>query len=234
LAYGCYKWKPTETIQGTINHGNKKRKWKWIGHTLRRDQSATERQALDWNLQGKWRWRRPRRTWQRCVEEVRKARETCREVKSLAGNRIHWRCFVEALCSRTSKRNWMNEWIGFTSVTCIIKILWFITYTSDYQSVVYRPMSGVGGGSLVMRCSLIYYWSDSWPDIGKLVLLHRAHASHYDVVIKCSVLLFTLVGVRIAFLKNAFNGVRQGALGMSLWSHEAVAQKGLGTTCQFL
>jgi hypothetical protein len=29
----------------------KKRKWKWIGHTIRKDGNAVERIALDWNPQ---------------------------------------------------------------------------------------------------------------------------------------------------------------------------------------
>jgi len=28
------------------------RKWRWIGHALCKPQGATERHALDWNLQG--------------------------------------------------------------------------------------------------------------------------------------------------------------------------------------
>ena len=31
----------------------KRRKWKWIGHTLRKGHEAIEREALDWNPQGK-------------------------------------------------------------------------------------------------------------------------------------------------------------------------------------
>jgi hypothetical protein len=30
----------------------KNRKWKWIGHTIRKDENAVERIALDWNPQG--------------------------------------------------------------------------------------------------------------------------------------------------------------------------------------
>jgi hypothetical protein len=31
----------------------KRRKWNWIGHTLRKGNEAIEREALDWNPQGK-------------------------------------------------------------------------------------------------------------------------------------------------------------------------------------
>jgi hypothetical protein len=33
----------------------KKRKWNWIGHTLRKGNEAIEREALDWNPEGKMR-----------------------------------------------------------------------------------------------------------------------------------------------------------------------------------
>jgi hypothetical protein len=31
----------------------KRQKWNWIGHTLRKGNEAIEREALDWNPQGK-------------------------------------------------------------------------------------------------------------------------------------------------------------------------------------
>jgi hypothetical protein len=76
------------------------RKWKWIGHTLRKSPTAIENQALNWNPQGQRRRGRPRMTWKRTVvEEGGKACKTWKEVRALAQNRVHWRCFVEALCS---------------------------------------------------------------------------------------------------------------------------------------
>jgi hypothetical protein len=41
----------------------KKRKWKWIGHTIRKDENAVERIALDWNPQGTRKRGRPKKTW---------------------------------------------------------------------------------------------------------------------------------------------------------------------------
>jgi hypothetical protein len=35
-----------------IYTSTEKRKWKWIGHTVRKDENAVERIALDWNPQG--------------------------------------------------------------------------------------------------------------------------------------------------------------------------------------
>jgi hypothetical protein len=40
----------------------KRRKWTWIGYTLRKENEAIEREALDWNPQGKRRGR-PKQMW---------------------------------------------------------------------------------------------------------------------------------------------------------------------------
>ena len=42
-----------------------RRKWGWIGHTLRKPASSTTRQALTWNPQGKRKRGRPRNSWRR-------------------------------------------------------------------------------------------------------------------------------------------------------------------------
>jgi len=42
-----------------------KRKWNWIGHTLRKKTGAIEKTALNWNPQGYRRRGRPKRTWRR-------------------------------------------------------------------------------------------------------------------------------------------------------------------------
>ena len=46
-----------------------KRRWRWIGHTLRKWDNSITKKALDWNLQGKRRIGRPRHTWRRAREE---------------------------------------------------------------------------------------------------------------------------------------------------------------------
>nr|KAG5693732.1 hypothetical protein BaRGS_002115 [Batillaria attramentaria] len=45
-----------------------RRKWGWIGHTLRKPASSTTRQALTWNPQGKRKRGRPRNGWRRDTE----------------------------------------------------------------------------------------------------------------------------------------------------------------------
>jgi hypothetical protein len=66
----------------------KKRKWKGIGHTIRKDENAVERIALDWNPQGTKKRGRPKKTWRRSVmEEAQREGRTWREVKRLAAGR---------------------------------------------------------------------------------------------------------------------------------------------------
>jgi hypothetical protein len=80
----------------------KKRKLKWIGHTIRKDENAVERIALDWNSQGTRKKGIPKKTWRRPVmEEAQKEGRTWREVKRPAADRSHWKTFVAALCSYT-------------------------------------------------------------------------------------------------------------------------------------
>ena len=45
-----------------------RRKWGWIGHTLRKPAASTTRQALTWNPQGKRKRGRPRNSWRRDTE----------------------------------------------------------------------------------------------------------------------------------------------------------------------
>nr|KAG5692585.1 hypothetical protein BaRGS_024005 [Batillaria attramentaria] len=50
------------TRQVPIEQEIKKRKWGWIGHTLRKPTSNVTRQSLDWNPQGKRKVGRPKQT----------------------------------------------------------------------------------------------------------------------------------------------------------------------------
>ncbi|KAL8596941.1 hypothetical protein ACOMHN_027887 [Nucella lapillus] len=91
----------TRTKQTLIGEDIRKRKWGWIGHTMRKPPSNVTRQALDWNPQGKRKVGRPRQTWRRSTEaEVKAAGMTWAELKRISQNRVRWRSAVVALCSR--------------------------------------------------------------------------------------------------------------------------------------
>ncbi|VDO51237.1 unnamed protein product [Schistosoma margrebowiei] len=46
----------------------RKRRWKWIGHTLRKSSNCITRQALTWNPEGKRKRGRPKNTLRREIE----------------------------------------------------------------------------------------------------------------------------------------------------------------------
>jgi hypothetical protein len=65
------------TQQETIENQIKRRKWNWIGRTLRKERGEIEKTALDWNHQGYRRRGRPKRTWRRTIEdEIRVTRKS--------------------------------------------------------------------------------------------------------------------------------------------------------------
>jgi len=93
------------THQNSIENQIKRRKWNWIGHTLRKETGAVEKTALDWNPQGYRRRGRLKRTWRRTIEkEKRSIRRSWNEVKRIAGDRNACKLFTDAICSTRSKR----------------------------------------------------------------------------------------------------------------------------------
>ena len=73
----------------------RKRRWGWIGHTLRRPPTNITRQALRWNPQGKRKRGRPRSTWRRNLEaETTKMGYTWSQVEKMAQDRGFWRALV--------------------------------------------------------------------------------------------------------------------------------------------
>ncbi|KAK3753454.1 hypothetical protein RRG08_056346 [Elysia crispata] len=72
-----------------------RRKWRWIGHTLRKPTSSITRHALQWNPQGKRGRRRPQTTWWRQVEEDMKRGDiSWREAARNAQDRDKWKSVV--------------------------------------------------------------------------------------------------------------------------------------------
>ena len=91
-------WERTQ--QCRIEESIKRRKWKWIGHTLRKPENNITRSALEWNPQGSRRRGRPKQSWRRSVkDELAKKQITWIEAKRIASNRVRWRSMVDALCS---------------------------------------------------------------------------------------------------------------------------------------
>ena len=84
----------------------RKRRWRWIGHTLRKPATSTTRQALRWNPQGKRKRGRPRNTWRRDLEtDARKTGYTWTQLERLAQDRDGWRELVRGLCPLSGDRH---------------------------------------------------------------------------------------------------------------------------------
>jgi len=77
-----------------------RRRWTWIGHTLRKPRDNTARRAFQWNPQGQRNRDRPKNTWRRGVEqEIKEAGVTWGSLEAAAQDRLKWRQLVGGLCS---------------------------------------------------------------------------------------------------------------------------------------
>ena len=86
------------------------RRWKMIGHILRKDRNDDCNVAMSWAPEGKRRRGRPKTTWRRTVEKERQKAgwRSWEEVRTAATNREEWRSSVKALCAtRHEKDNYM-------------------------------------------------------------------------------------------------------------------------------
>ena len=74
------------------------RRWRWIGHILRREHNNITRTALHWTPEGKRKRGRPKNTWRRTVEaELKTLHHSWGTVQKLARDRQEWHSFVAAL-----------------------------------------------------------------------------------------------------------------------------------------
>ncbi|VDO74779.1 unnamed protein product [Schistosoma margrebowiei] len=80
----------------------RKRRWKWIGHTLRKSSNCITRQALTWNPEGKRKRGRPKNTLRRIIEsDMKRMNRNWKELERIAQDRVGWRMLVSGLCSFT-------------------------------------------------------------------------------------------------------------------------------------
>ena len=92
-------WQRTQ--QEPVEELIRQRRWRWIGHTLRKPTSSIVRQALTWNPQGKRKRGRPKMTWRRELEaDTKMSGHSWGQIERLAQDRDAWRDFVRGLCPR--------------------------------------------------------------------------------------------------------------------------------------
>lgn len=84
-----------------ISQDLRKRRWKYIGHTLRKDPENDCMTALSWAPEGRRKCGRPKTTWRRTVEKERNRAgwTSWNQARTIAKDRDVWREQVEALCA---------------------------------------------------------------------------------------------------------------------------------------
>ena len=75
----------------------RKRKFRWIGHTLRREDGEIPKAALLWNPQGNKKRGRPINSWRRSV--IKETGRSWNELSFLATDRQKWKGLIDNLCS---------------------------------------------------------------------------------------------------------------------------------------
>ncbi|VDP31856.1 unnamed protein product [Schistosoma curassoni] len=140
----------------------RKRRWKWIGQTLRKSSNCITRQALIWNPEWKRKRGRSKNTLRREIEAVMKRMNNkWKEVERIAQYRVGWRMLVIGLCSFTRS----NRHVGPAKVTTSTKTFY------EYLDNVYTQGGGdcpemtITGIELALEASrpnsLIYVFTDS-------------------------------------------------------------------------
>ena len=93
------------TNQQPVDQEIIQRRWRWIGHILRKPVSSTTRQSLTWNPQGKRKRGRPRNSWRRDLDDdVRRMGHSWSQIERTAQDRKAWRSLVSGLCPRRGTR----------------------------------------------------------------------------------------------------------------------------------
>ena len=96
-------WDRTHQAQIEIEIEILKRRWGWLGHTLRKPSTNITRQVLTWNPQGKRKRGRPKNTWRRDLEaDIKQTGKGWQQLERIAQDRRRWRNVVDGLCSRRS------------------------------------------------------------------------------------------------------------------------------------
>ncbi|XP_061184963.1 uncharacterized protein LOC133192979 [Saccostrea echinata] len=77
-----------------------RRKWRWVGHVLRKDQHNITRESIYWTADGKRKRGRPKTTWRRTSEnELKEIVLTWKAIETKAKDKNGWRDCVAALCA---------------------------------------------------------------------------------------------------------------------------------------
>ena len=89
-----------QTKQEDIRTLVTRRRWRWIGHVLRKGDNNIARIAMHWTPEGKRSRGRPKTTWRRTVEKgLRELKYSWSTFEKLAKDKPRLKDFVAALCA---------------------------------------------------------------------------------------------------------------------------------------
>ena len=79
----------------------RKRRWRYVGHTLRRNDQRISKQALKWDAKGSRKRGRPKETLKRTLlrEAGNIGLSSMEEIERVAQDRAVWRNYLQALCN---------------------------------------------------------------------------------------------------------------------------------------
>jgi hypothetical protein len=83
--------------QEDINLEIRKRKFRWIGHTLRKEDGEVPNAALLWNPEGSRKRGRLKTSWRRSV--TKEVGRSWKELRFFEADRQKWKEFIDNLCS---------------------------------------------------------------------------------------------------------------------------------------
>ena len=90
----------SQTKQEDIRTLVNRRRWRWIGHVMRKGSNNIARIAMHWTPEGKRSRGRPKTTWRRTVEKrLRGLNYSWSTIEKLAKDRQGWKDFAAALCA---------------------------------------------------------------------------------------------------------------------------------------
>ena len=93
------------TKQPPVTSLLKKKRLRWLGHTMRMEESRIARQAMTWAVGGKRKPGRPKTTWLQTINrDLADMQISMQDVKELAQNRAEWRNLVSASCDEWRKK----------------------------------------------------------------------------------------------------------------------------------
>ena len=91
----------------TISIQIKRRRWKWLGHVLRMENTRHVKLAITWTPEGKRKRGRPKETWRRTIERERQdlGFQSWTDATAVARDRQRWRGLVRGPILLTGRRN---------------------------------------------------------------------------------------------------------------------------------